>query len=195
MPVQVANWTIVQTRCIGNLACLGCLQMAPLKDPKTGRPRLAIVLILGVGLIVIAFGGVALANVTTGGGPGFDVLSAGSAVQPSPPTPTPAPTPAPAPAPAPDTTPPALTGIKGATAVSNKKGAKFTFGSSEAASFVCRVDNRAFRPCTSPFKAPKLGAGHHTFSVQAIDAAGNRSPVSKTGFQVEKPATHKKHHG
>lgn len=169
------------------------------RNPKTGRPSLASTLILGAALLLVACGGVALASVSTGGEAGFDVVSAGSAPQPlpTPPTPTPpAPEPAaPAPAPAP-ATPPALSAVKGAKAVANGKRAKFTFGATTTGvSFECRVDGKRFRPCTSPFRTPKLGAGHHTFSVQAVDGAGLRSPVSKLGFNVKQPKPHKKHHG
>lgn len=148
-------------------------------------------------MVAVACGGVALANVTTGGGAGFDVLSAGSAVQPPPVVTPPVTAPPAAPAPAPPApTPPALTGVKGAKVLASGKRAKFSFGStSPGATFVCRVDGKAFRPCSSPFTAPKLGAGHHTFSVQAVDASGLRSPVSKVGFKVKPAPSHKKKHG
>jgi hypothetical protein len=158
---------------------------------RSGRSKAAIALALALGLAIVALGGIALANVTTGGGAGFDVLSAGSS--PQPPAPPKPPTPAPAPVPTPDTVPPAITGAQGTKSTSVKKHAKFNFGASEASTFICKVDNRKFQPCTSPFTAPKLGAGHHDFYVQAYDAAGNPSPVTKLGFQVKKPASQKKH--
>jgi Trypsin len=56
--------------------------------------------------------------------------------------------------------------------------AKFTFGASEPASFQCKLDKKAFKPCTSPFKK-KVKAGKkggkpkkHKFAVRAIDGLG-----------------------
>jgi Ca2+-binding RTX toxin-like protein len=55
----------------------------------------------------------------------------------------------------------------------------FRFASSEAGSrFICRIDGRPFRTCTSP-RAYVLGPGRHTFRVVAADQAGNvdRTPA------------------
>lgn len=51
------------------------------------------------------------------------------------------------------------------------------------ASFTCQLDDRApVEDCTSPYKTPRLSLGRHTFSVYAIDRAGNRDeiPASRT---------------
>jgi hypothetical protein len=53
----------------------------------------------------------------------------------------------------------------------------FRFGSDEAsASFECRIDRRAFRPCASPFTARALALGRHTFGVRARDDSGAVDP-------------------
>jgi PKD repeat protein len=72
---------------------------------------------------------------------------------------------------------PATIGLKGPKKVRRGKPAIFRFSSSEAGgTFRCKVDNRPFKPCTSPYKVRtnKLDPGRkHTFSVFAIDSAGN----------------------
>ena len=43
------------------------------------------------------------------------------------------------------------------------------------------MDGGDFAPCTSPQQLSGLGTGEHSFSVRAVDAAGNRSaPTAKT---------------
>lgn len=161
----------------------------PGKSAKNGRTGIATFLALAIGLAVTAFGGIALANVTTGGGAGLDVLSAGSAPEP------PKEEPKPPAEPPRDTTPPAFASVKGNKLVTVRGRARFNFAATEAGiTFKCRVDAREFEPCTSPFAAPRLRAGHHTFTVQAFDAAGNPSAVTEVGFRVKKPAVHKRRH-
>jgi hypothetical protein len=167
------------------------------RKTKTTRPLSLIVAASVCAVILAAFAGLAIANVTTGGSAGFDALSAGSSPEPTPtpnPTPNPGPsqntTPSPTPpAPAPAPTPPTLVAVKGSKLVANGKRAKFSFSSTTpGATFVCKVDGKPFKPCASPFRAPKLNAGHHTFVVQSVDpASGLRSTVSKVGFSVQKP--------
>jgi hypothetical protein len=56
----------------------------------------------------------------------------------------------------------------------------FWFSSSEVAGgFLCRLDGKPFKPCTSPKSYRHLKPGRHTFRVKALDAAGNvdASPV------------------
>jgi hypothetical protein len=68
----------------------------------------------------------------------------------------------------------------------SKKKAKASFGftSTEAgSSFECRIDAKAFAPCTSP-KKYKLKKGKHTFAVAATDAAGNRD-ATPAEFKVK----------
>lgn len=68
-----------------------------------------------------------------------------------------------------DATPPGL---------SNNSSPTFSFSSPDAtATFECKLDDAAFASCSSPFTANPLADGSHTFSVRAIDAAGNSDPT------------------
>ncbi len=82
-----------------------------------------------------------------------------------------------------DTAPPD-TSISGGPANSSTTGptVAFTFTSEPGATFQCRVDSGSFSGCTSPFTITNLTDASHTFSVRAIDAAGNvdASPASRT---------------
>jgi hypothetical protein len=54
-----------------------------------------------------------------------------------------------------------------------KHKATFTFASSDpSATFMCKLDKGAFAPCTSPVTIKKLRKGKHTFTVEAVNAAG-----------------------
>lgn len=84
-----------------------------------------------------------------------------------------------------DTTPPETTVDSGPKKV-KKPRAKFGFSSSEpGSSFECRLDQSAFKPCTSPRRVNGLKLGQHKFFVRAIDAAGNIDPTpAKRRFTV-----------
>jgi hypothetical protein len=57
------------------------------------------------------------------------------------------------------------------------KVATFKFSSDQAgATFQCKVDKKAFKACTSPFKV-KVKNGAHTFTVKAVNAQGVADPT------------------
>jgi large repetitive protein len=66
-----------------------------------------------------------------------------------------------------------------------------TFGFTDKESgvaFECRLDRGPWSACTSPIRYDGLGAGNHTFSVRAVDAAGNRSDAANFSWSVVPPA-------
>jgi DNA-binding beta-propeller fold protein YncE len=91
-----------------------------------------------------------------------------------------------------DATGPTVTIVKApkakrrAAAKRKKVKVRFAFVASEAgSSFQCKLDKRAFKPCTSP-KRFKVGRGKHRFVVKATDSLGNTgNPVRRT-FRVVK---------
>ena len=77
----------------------------------------------------------------------------------------------------PDTTPPETKITKGAPNKLDEHKVKFKFSSSEPDStFECKLDTKAYKPCTSPKTVKQLDQGKHKFKVRAIDAAGNVDP-------------------
>ena len=85
---------------------------------------------------------------------------------------------------------PTTIGLKGPKKVKRGKPAIFKFGSSETGgTFRCKVDNGPFKTCISPFRVrtDKLDpAWKHSFSVFAIDSAGNadQTPLERS-FRVK----------
>jgi hypothetical protein len=71
------------------------------------------------------------------------------------------------------------------TKVRRKKAkVKFRFDSNEAgATFQCKLDKRAFSPCSSP-KAYKVKRGKHVFSVEATNSAGQTGIPASFHFKV-----------
>jgi hypothetical protein len=86
---------------------------------------------------------------------------------------------------------PETTLVSGPPAVTTNASPTFAFAASVAgATFQCSLDEAAFAACASPFTAPSLAAGAHTFAVRALDAAGNADPTPATAaFEVELPVT------
>ena len=90
------------------------------------------------------------------------------------PVPTPTVTPTPA---APDTKPP-RTSLRAARINQAKRRVTFRFASGEAGSkFLCKLDKKKYKLCTSPKTYKRLKPGKHVFRVKARDRAGN---VDKT---------------
>ena len=78
---------------------------------------------------------------------------------------------------------PQLSGApSGSTNVANPT---ITFTNGEAVTYVCSVDGAAFAACSNPFTLSGILDGEHTFSVKAVDAAGNRSAPASTAWTVD----------
>ena len=95
-----------------------------------------------------------------------------------------------------DTTPPDTTITDGPEGKVKSKSATFAFSGSDAravASFQCKLDDQSFETCTSPKAYSGMKKGSHTFSVRAVDAAGNvdPTPASRT-WTVKKKKKKKK---
>lgn len=78
-----------------------------------------------------------------------------------------------------------------------KRSATFTFTafapSAPATMFVCRLDRRAPRRCTSPKTYRNLRPGRHRFSVRAIDTSGAADPSPAVGrFRIPR-GSHRTH--
>jgi len=85
-------------------------------------------------------------------------------------------------------------GPKGKLKKKNAKKVKFKFTSTESGStFECKMDNGAWKPCTSPKVYRNLKLGKHTFKVRATDPAGNTDPSpAKRSFKIVKQKKKKK---
>ncbi len=86
-----------------------------------------------------------------------------------------------------DATPPQTTIDSGPSGPTNDSTPTFAFSSNEpGATFECRIDDGPYEACESGAPLGELGDGTHTFSVRAVDAAGNldASPATRT-FTVD----------
>ena len=84
-----------------------------------------------------------------------------------------------------DTEPPQTRITKGPSASTTSHKATFRFTSSEKGStFACKVDDSAWKACTSP-ASQRVSPGSHTFRVRATDASGNTDPTpAKRSWRV-----------
>jgi Concanavalin A-like lectin/glucanases superfamily len=86
-----------------------------------------------------------------------------------------------------DTTAPA-TEITGGPGDTTSAIAVFLFSAPGAAGFSCRLDDGAWRPCSSPESYTGLSPGRHHFEVRAVDEAGNEDATPAThDWQVLRP--------
>ncbi len=76
-----------------------------------------------------------------------------------------------------DCVPPGTTIDSGPSGTTNSVSPAFGFsGTGGPESFECSLDGAGYVPCESPADYPGLPEGEHTFSVRALDAAGNADP-------------------
>jgi hypothetical protein len=104
------------------------------------------------------------------------------------PTPTVTPSPSPSPTPAPADIIAPKTSLRAARINQAKRKATFKFASGEAGSrFLCKLDKKNYKRCTSPKTYKRLKRGKHVFRVKARDGAGNvdRTPIVKR-FKIKR---------
>lgn len=76
-----------------------------------------------------------------------------------------------------DTEPPQTRITKGPSGETTSRKVTFRFTSSEKGStFECKIDDGAFKACTSP-ATQRVPVGSHTFRARATDASGNTDPT------------------
>ena len=87
----------------------------------------------------------------------------------------------------PDTVPPETTITSGPSGATKKNSPRFAFASSEPGStFICSLNNSPGAACSSPKSFPNLRDGNYTFSVRAVDRAGNAdSTAAARSFTVD----------
>jgi hypothetical protein len=69
---------------------------------------------------------------------------------------------------------------------SNSTSPSFVFTANEASTFECRLDGAAsFAACASPQLYTNLGDGPHTFTLRAIDTAGNVGASKSYGWAID----------
>jgi hypothetical protein len=87
-----------------------------------------------------------------------------------------------------DTTAPSATITTPPASPTNATGASFSFTSSEAGSFECRLDGAAFAACSTGQSYSGLAQGAHTFHVRAVDQALNTGAADTATWTVDTTA-------
>ena len=77
-----------------------------------------------------------------------------------------------------DTTPPVVVLTDKPNLASKNSTANFSFTTSESAAFDCKLDDGPLVECASPKSYGDLADGSHTFTVRALDLAGNSGQTS-----------------
>src|SRR3954470_22389012 len=72
-----------------------------------------------------------------------------------------------------DTTAPQTAIDWGPSGTTSNSSPRLSFSSEAWATFECQLDGGAWKACASPYAVSDLADGAHTFSVRAVDAAGN----------------------
>lgn len=79
-----------------------------------------------------------------------------------------------------DLTQPGTTITSGPAVITASASATFEFTSTEPGAFLCSLDGAPFSSCVSPVSYAVLAAGSHSFSVYAVDSAGNGDSSAAT---------------
>jgi len=91
--------------------------------------------------------------------------------------------------PPPDTKPPAATITGGPSDSTPESSATFRFAAGEShVAFACALDGGAYHHCSSGVTFRGLREGAHTFSVVAVDAAGNVGPPATRAWAIDATA-------
>jgi hypothetical protein len=64
-------------------------------------------------------------------------------------------------------------------------------GTKEAVTFLCRLDKRRWRPCTSPKVFKRLKPGRHVVKVRAFTPTASDPTAAKRKFKIKRPAKSK----
>ncbi len=85
-----------------------------------------------------------------------------------------------------DTINPVVTIAQAPTNPTTQTSPSFSFSSNKASStFQCRLDDGAFRSCTSPTTYTSLKGGSHSFSVRATDLIGHTGPTTTYTWTID----------
>ncbi len=71
------------------------------------------------------------------------------------------------------------------SAITSSSDISFSFGADESAGFECALDGDAYAACSSPQAFNGLGEGTHSFSIRAIDVAGNVGSAIVHAWRVD----------